>query len=203
MGPCRTPQAQDSSWALDWAGTQRLFSGFFLIDSFQNFSLSIHNFCLSANTALTVCSFHISSVQLLSRVWLFATPWTAAHQASLSITISHSLLKFMSIESVMPSNLLILRRPLLLPPSIIPSIRVFSNESSLHIRWPKHWSFSISPSSEYSGSISSRINCLISLLSKELSGVFSSTTIQKHQFFSAQPSLWANSHICTWLLEKP
>ena len=82
-----------------------------------------------------------SSVQLLSRVRLFATPWTAACQASLSITSSWSLLKLMSIESVMPSNHLILCHPLLLPPSIVPSIRVFSNESVLHIRWPKYWSF--------------------------------------------------------------
>ena len=89
-----------------------------------------------------------SSVQLLSRLRLFATPWTAARQASLSITSSGSLLKLMSIESVMPSNHLILCRPLLLLPSIFPSIRVFSNESVLHIRWPKYWSFSfsISPS---------------------------------------------------------
>ena len=102
-----------------------------------------------------------SSVQLLSRVQLFATPWNAACQASLSITNSWSLLKLMSIESVMPSNHLILCHPLLLP-SIFPSIRVFSNESVLHIRWPKYWSFSfsISPSSEYLGLISFRIDWL-------------------------------------------
>ena len=103
-----------------------------------------------------------SSVQSLSHVPLFATPWTAAHQASLSITNSQSLLKLMSIESEMPSNHLILCRPLLLPPSIFPSIRVFSNESVLHIKWPKHWSFSfnISPYNEYSGLISFRIDWL-------------------------------------------
>ena len=97
-----------------------------------------------------------------SRVQLFVTPWTAAHQASLSITISQNLLKLMSIESVMPSNHLILCRPLLLPPSIFPSIRVFSNELVLCIRWPKYWSFSfnISPSSEYSGLISFRMDWL-------------------------------------------
>ena len=89
---------------------------------------------------------------------LFATPWTAAHQASLSFTIFWSLLKLMSIESVMPSNLLILCHRLLLLPSIFPSIRVFSNELALHIKWPKYWSFSISPSSEYSGLISFRID---------------------------------------------
>ena len=103
-----------------------------------------------------------SSVQLLSRVWPFVTPWTAACQASLSITNSRSLLKLMAIESVMPSNHLILCWPLLLPPSIFPSIRVFSNESILHIRWSKYWSFSfsISPSSEYSGLISFRMDWL-------------------------------------------
>ena len=103
----------------------------------------------------------INSVQLLSRVWLFTTPWTAAHQASLSITNSRSLPKLMSIESVMPSNHLILYHPLL-PPSIFPSIRVFSNESVLHIRWPKYWSFSlnISPSNEHSGLISFRMDWL-------------------------------------------
>ena len=132
-----------------------------------------------------------SSVQSLSRVHLFVTPWTAAGQAALSITNSQSLLKLMSIESVMPSNHLILCRPLLLPPSIFPSIRVFSSESVLCIRWQKYWSFSfiISPSNEYSGLISFRMDWLISLQSKGLSRVFSNTTIQKHQFFGAQFSL--------------
>ena len=100
-----------------------------------------------------------SSVQSLSRVQLFATPWTAAHQASLFVTNSRSLLKLMSIKSVMPFNHLILCRPLLLP-SIFPSIRVFSNESVLRIRWPKYWSFSFSPSNEYSGLISFRMDWL-------------------------------------------
>ena len=95
-----------------------------------------------------------SSVQPLIHVQLFVTPWTEAHQASLSITNSRSMLKLMSIESVMPSNHLIPCRQLLLLPSIFPSIRVFSNESVLHIRWPKYWSFSTSPSNEYSGLIS-------------------------------------------------
>ena len=99
-----------------------------------------------------------SSVQSLSRVQFFATPWTAAHQASLSITNSWSLCKPMSIESVMPSNHLILCHPLLFLPSIFPNIRVFSSESVLHIRWPKYWSFSISPSNEYSGLIFFRID---------------------------------------------
>ena len=106
--------------------------------------------------------FQFSSVQSLSRVQLFATPWTAAHQASLSITNSQSSLKPMSIESVMPSNHLILCRPLLLLPSIFPSIRVFSKESALYIRWPKYWSFSfnVSPSNEYSGLVSFKMDWL-------------------------------------------
>ena len=113
----------------------------------------LHDFICSLKT-------FFSSVQLLSRVRLFATPWTAAHQASLSITNSQSLLKLMSVESVIPSNHLIFCRPLILPPSIFPSIRLFSNESDLCIRWPKYWSFSfnISPSNEYSGLISFRID---------------------------------------------
>ena len=103
-----------------------------------------------------------SSVQLLSHVLFFATPWSVVRQASLSITNSQSLFKVMSIESVMPSNRLILCHPLLLLPSIFPSMRVFSSESVLHIRWPKYWSFSvsISPSNEYSGLISFRMNWL-------------------------------------------
>ena len=133
----------------------------------------------------------LSSVQSLIRVWLFATPWTAPRQASLSITNTHSLLKLMSMESVMPFNHLILCCSLLLLSSIFPSIRVFSNESVFHIRWPKCWSFSfnISPSDDYSGLISFRTTGWISLQSKGLSRVFSNTTDQKHQFFSAQLSL--------------
>ena len=108
------------------------------------------------------CSSQFSSVQLLSHVWPFATPWTPARQAFLSFTISRNLLKLMSVESVMPSNHLILCCPLLLLPSIFPSIRVFSNESVLHIRWPKYWSFSfnISPSNEHLGLISFRMDWL-------------------------------------------
>ena len=107
-----------------------------------------------------VCYYISSSVQMLNRVRLLAIPWTAARQASLSLTNSQSLLKLVSIESVMPSNHLILCHPLLLSPSIFPSIRVFSNESALHIRWPKYWSFSfnISPSNEHSGLISFRMD---------------------------------------------
>ena len=104
----------------------------------------------------------ISSVQLLSCVWLFATPWTAAYQASLSITNSRSLSKLMSIESMMPSNHLILCHLLLLLPSVFPSIRVFSSESVLCIRWPKYWSFSLntSPSNEHPGLTSFRMDWL-------------------------------------------
>ena len=131
---------------------------------------------------------------LFSYVQFFVTPWTAAHQASLSFTISWSLLKLMSIESGIPSNHLILHRPFLLLPAIFPSIRVFSNESAVHIRWPKYWSFSFSLSSKYSGLISFKINWFDLLIGQGLSRVFSSTTIQK-QFFSAQSSLWSNSHI--------
>ena len=137
-----------------------------------------------------------SSVHSLSRVWLFATPWIAARQASLSITNSQSSLKLTSIESVMSTNHLILCHPLLLLPSIFPGIRIFSNESALLMRWPKYWSFnfSISPSNEYLGLISFRIAWFVLLVSKGLSRVFSITTVWKHQFFSAQPSLWFNSH---------
>ena len=124
-----------------------------------------------------------------------ATPWTVAHQASLSITNSWNLLKLMSIESVMPSNHLILCRPLLPPPSIFPSIRVFSNESVLHIRWPKYWSFSfsISPCNEYSGLNSFRIDWFDLLAVQETLENLFNTTVQKHQFFGAQLSLWSNS----------
>ena len=126
--------------------------------------LSLHGLCIllppapippPVPSSLGLVS-QFSSVQSLSSVRLFVTPWTAAHQASLSITNSQSLLKLMSIESVVPFNHLILCRPLFLPPSVFPSIRVFSNESVLQIRWPNYWSFSfsISPSNEYSGLIS-------------------------------------------------
>ena len=140
-----------------------------------------------------------SSVQSLSRVRLFATPWTTAHQASLSITNSRGLLKLTSIESVVPSNHLILRHPLLLPPSIFPSIRVFSNESVLCIRWPKDWSFSfsISPSSEYSGQISFRMDWLDLFAVQETLKIFSNTIVQKHQFFHTQLSSQFTSHIHT------
>ena len=133
-----------------------------------------------------------SSVRSLSHVRLFVTPWTITCQASLSITNSWSLLKLMSIESVMPSNHLILCCPLFLLPSIFPSIRVFSNELVLFIRWPKYWRFSFSASVlpiNIQDWFPLRLTGLISLLSKGLSRVFSNTIVQKHQFFSAKLSL--------------
>ena len=143
-------------------------------------------------------------ISVAPNVWLFETPWTAACQAFLSITNSWSLLKLMSIKSVMPSNHLILYCPLLLLTSIFPRTGVFSNKSVLSIKWPKYWRFSFnnSPSNEYSWLISFKIGW-ISLRSKGLSTVFFNTIIEKHQFFGTQLSLWSNSHIHTWLLEKP
>ena len=143
-------------------------------------------------------------VLLLSRVQLFTTPWNAACSASLSFTISLSLLGVMSIESVMPSNHRILCRPLLLSSSTFPSISVFSNDSALCIRWPRYrsFSFSSSPSNEYSELISFRINWYFLIVLGTLQSLLQHH-IWKHQFSSAQHSLWSNSHIHTWLLEKP
>ena len=155
---------------------------------------------------LSLCTWNqFSSVQLLHCVWLIVTPWTAACQAFLSITNSRSLLKLISIELVMPSKRLILCCPLLLPPSIFPSIRVFSNKSVLCIRWPKYWSFSfsISPSNEYSGLISFRMDWLDLLAVQGTLKSLFQHQVQKHQFFGTQVSLWSSSHIHTWLLEKP
>ena len=139
-------------------------------------------------------------VQLLSHVQFFATPWTAACQAALSFTISQSLLKLMSIESVILSHHLILCHPLLFLPSVLPSIRVFSNELTLCIRWPKYWSFSfsISPSNEYSGLISFRTDWFDLLA---VQGILKSL-LQHHSskasnFFNTQPSLRSSSHIHT------
>ena len=160
--------------------------------------------------AKTVCIFaplwmwvQFGPVQLLSRVWLLEIPWTAACQASLSITNSWTLLKLMSMESVMPSNHLILCRPLLLPPSIFPSIWIFSNESVLRIRWPKYWNFnfSISPSNEYSGLISFRMDWDLLAVQGTLKNLLqdhgSKASILRYSAF-----LWSISHIHTWLLEK-
>ena len=143
----------------------------------------------------------VGSVQSLSHVPLFATPWTAASQAFLSITNARSLFKLMSIELVLPSYDLILYRILLLLPSIFPNIRVFSNESVLHNSWPKYWSlsFRISPSNEYSGLISFRIDWSDLLA---VHGTLKNTTVQKHHFFPAQFSEESNTHVHRWLLEK-
>ena len=134
--------------------------------------------------------FGFSSVQSLNHVRIFATPWTVVHQASLSIMKLLEFAQLMSIESLMPFNLLILCHPLLLP-SVFLSTRMFSNESVLCISWPRCWSFSfsITPSNEYSGLISLGLTGLISLQSKELSIILFNITVQKHQFFGAQLSL--------------
>ena len=153
-----------------------------------------------------ICAtFPFSSVQLLSYVRLFVTPWIAARQASLSITNSRSSLRLTSIESVMPSSHLILCHPLLLLSPIPPSIRVFSKESTLRMKWPKHWSFSFSiiPSKEIPGLISFRMDWLDLLAVQGTLKIFSNTTVQKHQFFCAQPSSQSNSHNHTWPQEKP
>ena len=144
-----------------------------------------------------------SSVQSLSRVRFFATPWVAARQASLSITNSQSLPKHMHIKSVMPSSHLILCHPLLLLPPNPPSIRVFSSESALRMRWPKYWSFSfsISPSNEHPGLISFRMDWLDLLAVQGTLKSLLQHHSQKHQFFGAQLSSQSNSHIHTWLLE--
>ena len=142
-------------------------------------------------------------VQMLSRVWLFANTWTATRQVSLSFTISQSLFKLMFIELMMPSNRLIFCCPLLLLPSIFPSIGVFFSESACHIRWPKYWCFSISPSNEYSWLIFFSMDWFDLLAVQGTLRVFSSTIIRKPHFFGAQPSLWSNSHICNCPLVTP
>ena len=178
--------------------------------TFKGFSLLLLLVIFECLLCLCVCwggwGMAFSSIQSLSRVQPLLNPWTVACQASLSITNSQSLLKLMSIESVVPSNHLVFYRPLFLLPSLFPSIKVFSNESALHIVWPKNWSFSFSISSlpmniqdwsplGWTG--------WISLQSKGLSRVFSNTTVQKHQFFGAQLSLRFNSHFHAWPWEKP
>ena len=154
-------------------------------------------------SALYTSSVQFSSVQSLSRIRLFVTPWLAARQAS----VHHHLPEFTqltSIESVMPSSHLLLGHPLLLLPPIPPSIRVFSSDSSPHMRWPKYWSFSFSiiPSKEIPEVIPFRMDWLDLLAVQGISRVFN-TTVQKHQFFGAQPSSQSNSHIHTWPQEKP
>ena len=158
--------------------------GFFFVNNMG------HYFFFNVKYHISFYSVQFRSVQLLSRVRLFATPGITACQASLSITNSWSLLKLMSIESVMPFNHLILCRPLLLLPAIPPSITVFSNESTLRMRWPKYWSFSfsISPSSEHPGLISFRMACLDLLAVQGTLKSLLQYHSSKHQFFGAQLS---------------
>ena len=153
---------------------------------------------------LWVQSLMLQVVESLSLVRLFVTPWTSVHQASLSFTISQRLLTLMSTELVMPSNHFILCHPLLLLPSVFPSIRVFSNELVLRIRWPNYWSFSfsISPSNEYSALISFRMDWLDLLAVQGTLKSLLQHHIWKDQFFGAQASLRSTSPIHTWLLEK-
>ena len=168
----------------------------FLIKRFLVFANSLHIWLIRMMLLASV-----QCVQSLSHVRLFATPWS---QASLSITNFRSSPRLTSIQSVMLSSHVILCRPLLLLPPIPPSIRVFPNESTLRMRWPKYWSFLASFLPKKSqGWSPSEWTGWISLQSKGLSRVFSNTTVQKHQFFSAQLSSQSNSHIHTWPLEKP
>ena len=162
--------------------------------------------CLLESKGLSrVFSIQFSSVQSLSSVRLFATPWTIARQASLSITNSWSPPRTMSIVSVMPSNHLILSHPLLLLPSIFPSIWVFSNESALRMRWPKYWSFSfnISPSNEHPGLIFFKMNWFDLLAVQGTLKSLLQHHSSKDQFFGTQLSSQSSSHIHTWRLEKP
>ena len=158
------------------------------------------SFCNKCSSLLCLCGCLYVHAQLFQT---FATPWTEAHQASLSFTMSLSLLTLMSIESVMLSNYLTLCCPLLLP-SIFSSLRVSSNELALLIRWQKYWSliFSICPSNGYSGLISFRIDWFDLLVIQGTLQSLLQHTVQK-QFFGSQLSLWSNSRICAWLLEKP
>ena len=166
-----------------------------------------HCYSLIFHCILAPC-IQFSSVQSLSRARLFVTPWISAHQTSLSITNSRSSLRLKSIESVMPSSHLILCRPLLLLPPIPPSIRVFSNDSTLRMRWPKYWSFSfsISPSNEHQGLISFRMDWLDLLAVQGTLKSLLQHRSSKHPFFGAQTNFTSdsqsNSHIHTWPLEK-
>ena len=200
---CKCQLSQITWMVLSMSSIPFMIFFFFLYRLLESVKIQLYNFLLHY---FDIVLFHSSSVQSLGHVWLFATPWIAARQASLSITISRSLLKLTSIESVMPSSHLILCRPLLLLPPIPLSIRAFSNESTLCMNEvAKVWSFSFSiiPSKEHPGLISFRMDWLDLLQCKGLSRVFSNTTVQKHQFFGAQLSSQSNSHIHTWPLEKP
>ena len=194
-----------------WFESQPISSGLTPLNLSQRLTSTHSCFCNQTQACFFIqlkWPFQFSSVQLLSRVRLFATPWTAARQASLSITNTRSLPKLMSIESMMPSNHLIICGPLFHLHSIFPNIRVFSSESALRIRWPKYWhfSFNISPSKGHPGPISFMMDWLDLLaVQGTLKSLLQhhSSKVQNHQFFSAQLSLWSNSHIYAWLLEKP
>ena len=176
------------------------------LDTFANKpKITMHHKSHARMTMHFYRTLQFSSVQSLSRVRLFAIPWIAARQASLSITNSWSSLKLKSVKSVMPFSHLIFCCPLFLLPPIPPRIRVFSNESALCMRWPKYWifSFSINLPKKSQGWSPSEWTGWISLKYKGLSRVFSNTTVQKHQFFGTQPSSQFNSHIHTWPQEKP
>ena len=192
--------AKSQTWLSNWTELkcQKLLSPlYYLIYSSNNHM----NFFKVVLGALFI---RHQSVQSLSHVQLFATPWIAARQASLSITNFQSSLKLRCMESVIPSSHFILFHPLLLLPPIPPSIRMFFSESTLRMRWQKYWSFSfsISPSNEHPGMISFRMDWLDLLAVQGTSRVFSNTTVQKHQFFGAQLSSQSNSHIHRWPLEN-
>ena len=206
--PSRFSVSHFSCWAQNWAFSKSLTSAewegrLIHVSYMTNYRSSAISQSLSPVRnnqfqAYTIFCYFLSSVQSLSHIWLFATPWTAARQASLSITNSRSLLKLMSIKSVMPSNNLILCCPLLFLPSIFPSIHVFSNESPLRIRWLKYWSFSfnISPSNEYSGLISFRMDWL-DLLAVQ-------GTLKSHlQYHSSKASIFQHSAFFIVQLSHP
>ena len=184
---------------------------FQVVDTIGWLNVSLFSFLMCTYSPRQALSFlfsvmnQFSSVQSLSCVRLFVTPWIAAHRASLSITNSRSSLKLTSIESVMPSSHLILCRSLLLLPPIPPSIRVFSNESTRRMRWPKYWSFSfsISPSKEHPGLISLRMDWLDLLAVQGTLKSLLQHHSSKASIFSAQLSSQSNSHIHTWPQEKP
>ena len=198
----RTPgRASCISWFWGHYASCKCQHHYCLTHSFiHSFNKFLNTYCVRG---MVLNTRSISSVQSLSRVWLFATPWTIGCQASLSITNSQSPHKLMYIESVMLSSHLILCRSLLLLPPIRPNIRVFSSESTLHMRWPKYSALASLLPKNTQGWSSLEWTGWISLQSKGLSGVFFNTTVQKHQFLVAQLSSQSNSHSHTWPLEKP
>ena len=181
------------TWAWSWCPRRFHLTERYPFPTHQLFVLFLLALSFAFHSGVVVVVVVVVVTQLLSCVLLFTTPWTTARQASLSFTVSWSLLKLMSIESVTLCYHLILCRPLLLLPSIFPSIRVFSSESALLIRWPKYWSFSfsVSPSNEHSGLISFRIDWFDFLAVQRTLKSLLQHHNSKHQFFSTQPSLWS------------